>query len=48
MQVYDAERCEWGNELVRVVPFIYNQFITGKDRVYTHHEGNEVFLLFPE
>lgn len=46
MQVYDAERCEWGNELVRVVPFIYNQFITGKDVSIHTTKGMRYFYFF--
>lgn len=46
MQVYDAERCEWGNELVRVVPFIYHEHLNGRDVTIETTRGMRSFYYF--
>ena len=46
MKTYDAEVCEWGNELVRVVPFIYHEFLQNKNVKIETTEGMRPFYYF--
>jgi hypothetical protein len=46
MKTYDAEICEWGNELVRVVPFIYHLHQTGEKVRIETTKGMRPFYFF--
>jgi|TARA_R110002012_G_C11668986_1_gene612898 hypothetical protein len=46
MKTYDAEVCEWGNELVRVVPFIYELFLQNKNIKIETTKGMRPFYYF--
>ena len=46
MKIIDAEKCEWGNELVRVLPFVYNQHLAGMDVEVHTTKGMKPFYFF--
>lgn len=46
IEVYDAEICEWGNELIRVVPFIYHRFLMNRDIQINTTESMQPFYYF--
>ena len=48
MKTYDAEVCEWGNELVRVVPFIYYQYLQKNTVKIETTKGMRPFYYFLE